>query len=440
MLRAPLAFLVAVLALAAVGCSRSVPPPGATLSGFVYADDNANGVRDSCDSGKGPGQIATVSLVPLGDRGVVREVNTARGPWKIDKVAPGDYQLVVDDSLQRPFWSVTGPARKGTTPGYSLSVKGYEVVDGLDFGVLALGASLEIVFGDTDGDGKMDEQECPIDEGEHERLTSGLWEFTTPGEDGGCRPPGGYRPQGSQAPLRVGIREATGTSIGIVRVFEDEDGDGEREDGEPLLPEAEVSLSTVGPCLFGTVAPSSSEEDEVVFSKLPAGNWSISVQPVSCLENCWDGPEIVITTPYRGREAFGWADIVVGDGETREVDFGFQILAPSRVHAEVVEDVNRDGRASPGEPRVAGIPVCWGPPREAVEYPDGYSPGDRWESCQESNRDGVVDFGRVFEGVRRFGIDLPTRLETVWIPSEPFVDVTVRLGETLMVTLLIHRP
>jgi len=133
MFRAPFVALLALVAGAAVACSDTVPPPGATLSGFVYYDANANGVRDSCDDGD-VDLFVTVELYtgdPDGPRFTARTDTDRR--WRIGNVPRGEYLLALEPPLSPVgefFWLTTGPA----TP-IELSVKGYEAIDGLDIGV-----------------------------------------------------------------------------------------------------------------------------------------------------------------------------------------------------------------------------------------------------------------------------------------------------------------
>src|SRR3546814_12016346 len=106
MLRAQFIALLALLAGAAFACSDSVPPPGATLSGLVYHDANANGIRDSCDRGT-VGQLAEVPLLPLNNDGVALEGFTRfrQGGAYTIKVAPTvDSVLHLNSQQVAPYW------------------------------------------------------------------------------------------------------------------------------------------------------------------------------------------------------------------------------------------------------------------------------------------------------------------------------------------------
>lgn len=169
MLRAPFIALLALLAGAAFSCSDTVPPPGATLSGFVYYDANANGVRDSCDGTQSVDQIATVRLSSLDGEGGVVEGFSRDGKWKIDEVPPGDYFLTLAQPFGDSYWLTTAPTADEGEPRYDLSLRGFESVSSLDFGVafvrpitLSEGrfGLVTILFEDTDSDGKADPGDC----------------------------------------------------------------------------------------------------------------------------------------------------------------------------------------------------------------------------------------------------------------------------------------
>ena len=77
----------------------TVPPSGATLSGFAYSDLNHSAFRDGAEPGTGAG--LWVKLVAVSAPGVaqaVAAVDAVSGAFAFTFVAPGSYTLVLDDN------------------------------------------------------------------------------------------------------------------------------------------------------------------------------------------------------------------------------------------------------------------------------------------------------------------------------------------------------
>jgi hypothetical protein len=229
----------------------------ATLSGAVFADLNADGVRDDGEDGIA-GRSVFVDLNENGsfDAGEPQTTTDDDGAWSIAGLTPGDYLL----REQQEGWACSVPEDCVE----SLTLASGELASGHDFGNYELGSLSGIVFHDLNADGDRDTGEDGLggrniyldlnddgepDGGEPSTTTDedGAWSFSglVPGdylvreqvEDGWeCSLPE------CAAPATVGSGEAAEEELGnfmLVTVigtrFNDANGNGVQDPGEPGL-------------------------------------------------------------------------------------------------------------------------------------------------------------------------------------------------------------
>lgn len=450
MLRAPFIALLALLAGAALACSDTVPPPGATLAGFVYHDANANGVRDSCDSGEPPGVSTVVVLRDSKTGQPTMNSPATNGSWSLDNVPPGDYSLGLDDP-PGTNWVVTGPVAPIASSSYELSVRGYETRANLDFGVAETSATFAVdggqavnglLFEDLDGNGTMDQGECPLisndpitgapayyldnslSDSDIPLLDFSLFRMTTRGISEFCAERSGQSGRDTSLLRPIGVQKATGLGSITIGVFNDIDKDGQFDETEPPIVDSKVEVRAMpGRCLFGkAVADPRASPSELSFSRLPTGEYVVFVAPPATRS----GVYIV-----------GWSTGVVknvelGEGAAKEVDFGFHIPIPSTVNVTLIEDLNGDGLGGVKEPPVAGMPICYYPTE--IEGDGNRTVG----GCQETNVHGSVTMTGVYDANLLISVDPPASKEALWI-LPPQQEVTVGEGETVAITLLMRR-
>jgi hypothetical protein len=466
MVRLLVAAIILALAAAAAGCSGTVPPPGATLSGVVYADDNANGVRDSCDEGESLNQNPTVELIRAGSEGEPLAVKAAKGAWKLEDVPPGDYVVKLRAPQTTGRWVATGPEMEEGVSGYKLSLRGFEQISDLDFGVAEpfesyTGAGRYAVrtfyFEDRDGDGTPDADECSIDEralaaglygqfddfgrevNTHSLESASLWIVTTASGRRDCADTlsGPYddapaiRPDSDVAITHVGVRRATGRAIVIATVFNDLNRNALLDPGEPLLPDSRAHLRPAGgSCLLGETLPEGNTPGEFSFSRLPDGQWFAEASAgYCCSPGRGPGGAPTATTPVS-------VEVSTKAGSTSEVHFGFSFPVSSTIVATVIDDSNGNGQADADEQPVPWVAVCanWGPPAE---------PGTAdWRPvgiCQQTDPSGVSTFTSLEPGEYSVGVELPARLESSWEVG-PSASITLAEGGEHRVTMLVRRP
>jgi hypothetical protein len=83
------------------------PPASSSLSGYVYADANANGVKDSGDSGLGGWTVILTGTDSLGNTVNLTTTTNADGSYSFKGLAAGTYQVAVQGSKFNPAPSAT---------------------------------------------------------------------------------------------------------------------------------------------------------------------------------------------------------------------------------------------------------------------------------------------------------------------------------------------
>jgi len=373
------------------------------------------------------------------------------GHWSLDNIPPGDYSLGLEDP-PGTNWVLTGPLAPTISLVYELSVRGYETMEHLDFGVVETSATFVVdgglavkgsLFEDHDGNGTMDDGECPLIS--NDPITGApayyldnslsdsdillpdfaLFRITTPGISESCarRSSGSGRQPSLLRP--IGVQKATGLGSITIRVFNDIDEDGQLDEMEPPIVEGKVEVSPiVGRCLFGKpIADPRASPRQLSFSRLPASEYVVSVDP---------------PTTRSGVYVVGWStgatkNVQLREHEDVEVNFGFHIPIASTINVTLIEDVNGNERADEGEPPVHGLPICYYPTEIGGD-------GNRTiGGCQETNVQGSVTITGVYDSTFLVGVDPPASKEALWILPQK-QEVTVGEGETVTITLLMrHR-
>jgi hypothetical protein len=388
MVRLSLAASLLLLAVAALGCSGSVPPPGATLSGVVYHDTNANGVRDSCDENASLYGLATVRLSPATETGK-SYTGKGAGAWKIENVPAGEYTLTLQDPLEEPPWLTTGPRVQSGEPRYELSLRGFESREDLNFGV-AYGSTwsypgsrpvFSLIFEDLDGDGETDAGECALEPGtlntegfmqidsqgqpqwfEFHPYSGepGLWKPTTRPIGNGCFRTTPERVSSGRVAYeaRLGVQRATGTGSISVLVFEDANADGSRNPEEQPIKESGGHLAPDSDnCLIGRPAKSTSAQGVALFTDLPRGEWWVSGYVDDVRNDCQVDStcNLFVSTLTTGENA----KVQLDEGETITVEVGYRLSRLGEIQVRVVEDLNGNGAVDPEEPApTRGAQVC----------------------------------------------------------------------------------
>jgi hypothetical protein len=443
MVRFSLAVIALFLAVAAVGCSGSVAPPGATLSGTVYYDRNANGARDSCD-GASPKKATTVRLSDRDDPEKLYMATTTTGDWTIENVPPGEYVLTLAPS-SRGFWLTTGPSRDRAEPAYELSLRGFEERSGLDFGVARLDpvlaqpgthVSYAVVFNDRDRDEEVDQDECLVSESP-ERPGSVIPAASQIWSNPGTHPRSSqitiefgpdlshWRPVRSQswgecsAKVRgistwnptvtfysVPAQWAPPDSTLIVRMFADDNADG-------AVNEQEDSLFRLVPLVLQSASGCDLElpirEGEETPLELWEGIWTIdfdhkTVCPIGCT---FTEHEMTTDLPV---------SVEVTAGQTTTLNLGIPVNSPGKLVVRVIDDRNGDGEEQAGELVLGNVPVCV----EALAASYGGIPSlsGNWSVCQHTDRTGAASFTRLEAGEYSVTIDFPAGLEATWDEPE----------------------
>ncbi len=451
----PLAIVIRLLlAGATLACSGRVPPPGATLSGSVWVDGNANGVHDKCDP---PGGNASPHLELRGADGKTFEARADdNGRYTFTDVPAGEYALGVQQ--ERGFqWPVTAPRDTASIGTYGLKLRGYEKLDGLDFGIVGHeplkiypdGYGLFVVlFNDRDSDGELDVDECALRGPEYLMVSAGdeqpsaltgqlaIYKF----EDL-RKPPGKVKPHypvwglnpvlvatrldpsgcaeevtptaipGSRLfQAAIGMRVARGTASVGASVFVDLDADGVRDEGEP---DAYLPVSLTGHCEDGPrISPVGFAPGAYGFAGVPAGRWWVRLDTLQS----YTGFEIDPTTP----EAVE-VDVQVQDDIA--VQFGVSYPGAAFIQVLAVSDDNLNGEADLGEAPRPDAVICY---------------TDVVDSCPGSTaRDGTATLGPLMPGVYQLWVagvpGLPAGLQ-------PRVRFPVTAVENEVVSLTVAVP
>jgi hypothetical protein len=314
------------------------------VSGVVYTDLNGNGVRDTGESG-----IAGVTIELLQGGGVLSTTTTdGTGVYSFPNVPPDSYTVQETD----PAGYVS------TTPNavaVSLAAGGSATAN---FGDQPQGTVSGVVFNDVDGNGVQDGGEGGIGgvtvrlyQGTSFSLTtttdsSGVYSFT--GVVSGTYTVASSRPAGfvnttpeartvvvspnGSATANFGYRQM-GTVGGAV--FNDLNGNGIRDAGEPGIADVEITLTSAG----GTFTTTTTVSGAYLFTDVAPGAATVASDPV---------PGFVRTTP-------GSVDVWLAAAGSASASFGFQ--GENTINGVAFNDVNGDGARGLGELGLPGVVI-----------------------------------------------------------------------------------
>ena len=342
----------------------------ASVGDRVFNDLDGNGAQDAGE----PGLSGVVVVLREGGSQVASTTTDGSGNYSFPGLAAGTY--TVDPG---------GPAGFSVTTGNdpaTVTVAAGEVRSDVDFGFRQTDASVgDRVFNDLDGNGAQDAGEPGLSgvvvvlrEGGSQvasTTTDGSGNYSFPGLAAGTYTvdpggPAGFSVTTGNDPATVtvaagevrsdvdfGFRQ-TDASVGD-RVFNDLDGNGAQDAGEPGLSGVDVVLRQGGTAVATTTTDG---DGNYTFAGLAAGTYT--VDPA--------GPGGFSATT--GNDP---ATVTISAGEARtDVDFGYRQTNGS-IGDRIFDDVNGNGTEDPGEAGIAGVTVVLrqGPTEVSTTATDG---------------------------------------------------------------------
>ncbi|MEA2602424.1 MAG: large repetitive protein [Acidobacteriota bacterium] len=346
----------------------------------VWNDRNGNGVQDVGEPGIND---IFVRLLDSDGNEVDAQTTSGDGNYSFEGKDAGNYTVVVDTGFLpaglNPTYDLDGV---GTPHQASFTFLGGNK-DDVDFGYQPDGSIGDRVWNDTDGDGMQDAGEAGIP-GVTVRLldstatvvdtqvtgANGIYTFNyvvegtyTVQVDTSSPPLSGlvqtFDADGLGTPdstfvdfiggthrteIDFGYRSAASASIGD-RVWNDRNGDGTQDAGEPGLNGVTVELLNAGNTVVATATTSG--DGNYTFSSLLAGTYSVRVVPPAGMAPTFDADGVA--TP-------NIAAVTLTTGETRtDVDFGYRGTAS--VGDRVWTDSDGDGVQDAGETGINNVTV-----------------------------------------------------------------------------------
>jgi hypothetical protein len=389
------------------------------VSGQVFNDLNGNGIKDAGELGLAGWTV----FVDLNNTGVLaandpRAVTDAQGNYNLGGLAPGTY--VLGEVLQTG-WTQTAPAAGFQTVTIDdVSSR----VTGINFGNFRLVSVSGNVFNDYNGDGIRQSNEPGLagwtvfletdgdgvlDSGEPFAMTDAAGNYTLPNVG-----PGTYSlvevlqdgwKQTAPAGGSFSITTASGTNVtgrnfgdrtGVVQgvVFNDTNGDGIRQTGEPGL-----SSWTIFADLNHTGILDANDPRAVTDAQ---GNYTLSLTP---------GTYILQEVPQTGQvqtaPAGSFYTITIDDPGTTVTGRDFGDFRQVTVSGTVYNDVNGNGSRDAGEPGLFGRIVY-----DDLNNTGVFQPGDPFAV---TNAQGSYSLANVGPGIHHLReLALPG-----WIPTAP---------------------
>lgn len=334
-----------------------------TVGGVVYEDVNGNGLQEAGEPGLGGVSIRLLATV-----GQVSTVTGGDGTYRFTSVIPGSYTV-----------EETDPAGySSTTPNLRSIVLASGSSATASFGDQASGTLAGLVFSDTNGNGLRDEGESGIG-GVTLRATGATGTRTTfTGGDGtyqfAALVPGAYTveetdPSGfaSTTPNLRAVSLASGGSAsasfgdqpiqtisGVV--FEDTNGNGRSDAGEPGIGGVSLDLLPAGSedPIRSTVT---SADGRYAFAEVPAGSYSVrqtipSSYTVLAVNGLPPGPALQGGAPAPTTVVKA---VSLADGGAANANFGNNVAGS--LSGMVYLDLDGNGSPSPGEPGLGGATV-----------------------------------------------------------------------------------
>ncbi len=365
--------------------------PG-VIGDLIWNDLNGDGLKDAGEPGL-PGIGVTVTTVIAGETVTFTTTTDANGQYSIEGLPLGDFTVTVaTDDLPGgmvPTGDLDGIATANTT-AVTLSVA-LPTTDMADFAYQGPGAIGDLIWNDQDGDGIRDAGEpglpgVTIDvttmiNGEtvaYQTVTGPDGSYTIAGLPLGSfmvtvdplSVPDGLAitadPDGGDDGSAVVVLSALDPqstvqdfgyqspgSVGSL-IWNDLDGDGVRDAGEPGLPGVVVNLTTViaGETVSYTTTTDASGAYQI--SGLPLGEFTVGVDPLSL-------PEGVVVTgdpdgdPIAGLDNTAVVTLTQDEPTSGVQNFGYQ--GPGAIGDAIWNDVNGDGIQQVDEPGFEGVTV-----------------------------------------------------------------------------------
>ena len=358
-----------------------------TAAGIVFRDTNGNGQRDDGEPG-----IPGVTVIASAPVGAVGTVTSPDGTYSFE-MNTSSFSISADTStLPDGWWDLTT-----SRESYTLNVPPDFFAPNINFGYREVqpASAQGIVFEDGDGDGVYDDGEPGLpgvtilvttddDAATVTTVTTdgdGRWiyesgtidhrvtvdpgslpwpaELTTGRESYNLNvPPDFFAPN-----INFGYQEVPpANAYGVV--FEDANGNGERDDGEPGIPD--VILVAIHD---ETGAPITTTTDA-------NGEWSLQATPIDHRVTVDPGSLPWPAELTTGRESYNLN--VPPDFFAPNIDFGYREVEPAAAAGTVFEDTDGNGQQDDGEPGLPGV-VLWIADRDTGDLTTVTTDGDgRW--------------------------------------------------------------
>ncbi|MEL6890818.1 MAG: SdrD B-like domain-containing protein, partial [Actinomycetota bacterium] len=335
----------------------------ASIGDLVWHDLDGDGTRDAGEPGLAGAEITLTGtgLPPAG----ITETTGAAGAYAFSNLAPGTYTATLTDLP-------VGYVQTSAAPSFTFTVDSDDMVDTADFGAATTADIGDLVWHDLDADGTYDFGEpvfdnvtvrvsggglaAPIDVvtgsgalagGEYRfadldpgtytvEILSGLpggstWTSTT----GGTSRSVVLVSDVDQLDIDFGFR--TTATVGD-RVYEDLNGDGDQDAGEPGLGNVTLTLSQ-GATVVTTV--DSDANGDYDFTGVAPGTYDVTIDTADVATEIGTGAVVV-----EGNG--GYSSITVVSGEDRnDIDFG--AYAPAAIGDRLWDDLDGDGVQDAGE-------------------------------------------------------------------------------------------
>jgi uncharacterized protein (DUF2141 family) len=392
------------------------------ISGTVYNDGNGNGRREAAEAG-----LAGVTITVAGESVTVSVQTVSDGAFSATGLPPGRYR--VTETVPAGFSSTTPPEQI-----VNLSNGGAATAS---FGNQAAGVIAGLVFNDANGNGQLDPGEPGIGGVTVRLLGSGAPAPTlTTGDGSFSFPnvlPGSYTVEETNLPgfasttpdqqmVSLGAGGAAAASFGdqavqtiAGTVFEDLNGNGQQDAGEPGIAGVHVVLvrDADGLEVGQTV---SAPNGFFLFSSVPVGAYTVreAVPEGYTITSAGPGPSHAVVKDANDAQGSGEVLLrpvrVEADGAASA---GFANNVVGSISGMVFNDLNGNGAGEPGEPGIGGA---------AVEL---YSaPGGALVAGTVTTGTGGFQFAQVAPGTYEVR---QTPLAGYWLPA-PKVTVAVAIG------------
>ncbi|MCG8651062.1 MAG: carboxypeptidase regulatory-like domain-containing protein, partial [Pirellulales bacterium] len=384
----------------------------ASLSGFVYQDDNNDGVRDPSETGIAGVQVRLVPLDTIAPQASLTAITDANGAYRFSGLAPGSYEVI---EVNQPADLSDGKDSPGTIAGQvvgvadnpgdritAISLAGNDVAVEYNFGEVPFGSLTGFVYlaapgedcnshHDTDGSTPLVDVSLELQSSDGTTIAT-----TRTGADGSYRfgrlPVGNYRivqftpdglidgsaHTGTIDGLPVGsalggglIQDITLTAGGLGveynfceaapanisgYVFEDQSNDGIRDVGEVGIEQTRIALvDSVGNIVATT---QTDQNGRYEFTGIAPGQYSlVETQPAGFLDGLDSvgrirGNSVGQTGP--GSDTLSLITLKQGD---QGVEYNFGELRAASLSGRVHADLDDDCVLDPGEQTLAAVVI-----------------------------------------------------------------------------------